>query len=740
MVSATSAVPSPWLRIVFAVRRFCTNILQTGYARGEGFGVLFLKTLSRALADGDDIECIVRETGINSDGRSKGITMPSAKAQASLIQDVYARSGLDPRDPLHRCQYFEAHGTGTQAGDPREAEAIHLAFFGAIGDDVKQENDNNKRLLVGSIKTIIGHTEGAAGIAGLMKTSLAMKHGIVPANQHMHTLNPNVSPFMGKLEVPAHSTAWPQPPPGQPLRGSVNSFGFGGTNAHAILEKYEPTVHNGNRVRPVSPPAPPDFKDASAYSCTSLRFSAHNEPALLHLVKNYVALLQENTDISLPDLASTLSFRRSDMAYKIAFTGITREDLIEKMTAAINKAEEDKVAVGVRSKAVDAKYQILGIFTGQGAQWATMGTGLLSASPIFKSSITALDGVLCACPRPPSWSIESELQASATTSRLHEAALSQPICTAVQIALVDLLKASGVQFKAVVGHSSGEIGAAYAAGALSARDAILVAYYRGTHARLASGPGDVKGSMLAAGLAAEEAIDLCEQAQFRGRLFVAAINSPASVTLSGDIRAIEDAKEMLDGYKKFARALKVDTAYHSHHMDNCAAPYLASLNATGICVNPMDSSCVWVSSVYGPVGSPSSAELSGSYWRDNMVQPVLFAEALTRVLMEQGPFDVAVEVGPHAALKGPATQTMQDVITNPLPYTGVLNRGTGDCIAFADAINFLWVNGGSAVVDIARYAEAMGAPEAFAQAVVKGLPAYPWDHKQTHLREMRLVS
>jgi len=188
-----------------------------GYARGEGIAAVVLKTLSAALADGDHIECIIRATGVNQDGKTKGITVPSRLAQAELIKQTYASIGLDPNNPLQRCQYFEAHGTGTPAGDPIEAGAIAKAFFGT-----KNRSDT---LYVGSIKTIIGHTEGTAGLAGVLKASLALKHKVIPPNMHFNQLSDTVKPFYKSLRIIKSAQAWPSVSPEEPRRASVNSFG-----------------------------------------------------------------------------------------------------------------------------------------------------------------------------------------------------------------------------------------------------------------------------------------------------------------------------------------------------------------------------------------------------------------------------------------------------------------------------------------------------------------------------------
>ncbi|PKY00558.1 hypothetical protein P168DRAFT_260046 [Aspergillus campestris IBT 28561] len=696
-----------------------------GYARGDGFATFMLKTLSNAIADGDHIEAIIRETGVNSDGRTKGITLPSPQAQAELIRDTYRRAGLDPSNPSDRCQYFEAHGTGTQAGDPREASAIYDAFFGTEGAD----NKVDPKLVVGSIKTVVGHTEGTAGMAGILKALLAIRHRVIPPNLHFNNLNPSVVPFYDRVIVPTEPMPWPAVTPGKPVRASVNSFGFGGTNAHAILESYEP----GNRTVAT---------DQGQGLALPLKFSAYNEKALLSVVENYAAFLRQNQQtVNLRDLVWTLHTRRSHLPVKVAFCGLSASDIADQME---NKLESVKktpgTELGTCSPAfAGEKPSLLGVFTGQGAQWPTMGKHLIESSRIFRDTIERLEKCLSELDDGPDWSLKSEILAPKATSRVAEAALSQPLCTAIAIALVDLLHASGVNFTAVVGHSSGEIGAAYAAGVITAEEGMKIAYYRGKYAKLAEGKNGAKGGMLAVGMGFDEARDFCDQVQFKSRLGVAASNSPTGVTLSGDLDAVHEAKELFDTRKSFARMLQVDTAYHSHHMLPCADPYVASLNASRIePKDPAQSSCTWISSVYGSDGDPTVGELSAVYWRDNMAQAVLFSQALERAMIECGPFDAVLEVGPHPALKGPASQTLRELSDNPLPYFGVLDRKRNDTVAFGDALASLWIHFGPSAVDLEGYAAGSGPKDLPQPKVVKDLPAYPWDHSQVYWRESRL--
>lgn len=290
-----------------------------GYARGDGFAAVVLKTLSAALADGDHIECLVRETGFNQDGRTKGITMPSPTAQTDLIRQTYRRAGLDLQRPSDRPQYFEAHGTGTPAGDPVEAQAISQAFFGP--DASFSRASEGSPLAVGSIKTVIGHTEGTAGLAALLKASLALQHGIIPPNMLFNRLNPAIEPFYHDLQVATSAKAWPTVEPGAPRRASVNSFGFGGANAHAILESYDPPYPS-----PLS-----TIQQTISSVFTPFTFSAVSERSLAATLAAYSGHLQANPDINLRDLAFTLNSRRSTFPVRAAFSALSIQELCTKL-------------------------------------------------------------------------------------------------------------------------------------------------------------------------------------------------------------------------------------------------------------------------------------------------------------------------------------------------------------------------------------------------------------------------
>ncbi|ROT36433.1 beta-ketoacyl synthase domain-containing protein [Sodiomyces alkalinus F11] len=729
-----------------------------GYARGEGFAAVVVKRLSQALADNDHIECIIRETGVNQDGRSEGLTVPSSEAQAALIQSTYSKCGLDWRKTEDRCQYFEAHGTGTQAGDPKEARAIRCAFFpeksGPSGES-DPERDAGKDLdvlYVGSVKTVIGHLEGAAGLAGLLKASLAVQHGQIPPNLHFNRLNPKIEPFYDCLEVPTRLQAWPELPKGVPRRASVNSFGFGGTNAHAIIESWPPADDACGRED-----ACEDAKDQQPQQHFGpFALSAGSDEGLMAAMSNLAQALKTNPGINLRDLAWTLQLRREHFPVRAAIAAVDRDQLIERLAAASKDANALSVQ-SAKAARVSDKYpvRILGVFTGQGAQWPRMGAELYTQSARFRQSIDELQASLDELPDAPSWSLRAELLAPEETSRVRAAEIAQPICTAVQVALVHLLQVVGVSFHAVVGHSSGEIAAAYAAGYLSSRDAIRIAYYRGVHSHLASSPTGQPGKMMAIGLSFQDAQAFCQRPPFHGRVAVAASNARSSVTVSGDADAILEAKEVLDAEGVFARALQVDKAYHSHHMQPCSGAYLNSLRACDIKVlrthvNRDNDDCVWYSSVHGSAGSYTNepGSFADQYWVDNLVQPVMFSQALDRAVQESQRLDLVLEVGPHPALRGPATDLIKSLAGVAVPYSGVLKRGENDLAAFSEALGFVWRHV-HVQVDGAGQAQAMPDFEAFARAcasdaassfrpqVCKSLPTFPWNHSKPLLWESR---
>ncbi|KAI0855451.1 putative polyketide synthase [Xylaria cubensis] len=713
-----------------------------GYARGEGIAAVFLKRLSDAIRDGDHIEAIVRETGINQDGRTPGITMPSSNSQSNLIRETYARAGLSLDKDGDRCQYFEAHGTGTKAGDPQEAAAIHQAFFGN-----REEKDTDEVLYVGSIKTIIGHTEGTAGLAGLLKASLSVQTGTIFPNLLFEDLNPDIEPYYDNLQIVQDAKPWPTLPAGVPRRASVNSFGFGGANAHAIIECYDPQIHNAllkevPRIEEVIAPEPA-IPTMDTLTAIPFMFSGNSEKTLATQIETYLSFLETLLDrerpVNMGDLAWTLS-RRSAFALRAHCSATSLQSLRDQLEEMLDAKKNDNKNLGARPS--HKTQSIFGIFTGQGAQWPSMGNLLIETSPFAARLFQELDDSLQRLPEQdrPSWHIQKELTKAKDSSRVMEAAFSQPLCTAVQVVLVQMLGHAGISFDAVVGHSSGEIAAAYAAGFLSASDAVRIAYYRGFFGKFACGPEGVGGAMAAVGTSQEDATELCElpTMQRYGRIRVAATNSSASVTLSGDQTAIDRAKFVFEDEKKFVRRLKVDTAYHSHHMEPCAEPYMDAMARVQIGVQQPKKECRWFSSVLGgkEVTDDMKDQICGSYWKDNLLEPVMFSQALESALEAVGAPALMLEVGAHPALKGPAIMVAEEKTGAAVPYSGVLARGSHDAQKFSDAIGAVWENVGTSVLTMRRIDE-MFRPQGSKPTLLQDVPLYTWDHSTPYWTESR---
>lgn len=513
----------------------------------------------------------------------------------------------------------------------------------------------------------------------------------------------------------------------------MNSFGFGGANAHCILESYTSAssvarpitngsvtngfIINGSITNGAHPPAP---------CIAQFVFSAASEKSLIALLESTMEFLDKNPGVDLSSLAYTLSTKRSPLSRRLAIYAASVEQLQEEIKVRLETAATDG-ASSLAVLALQAAPSIMGIFTGQGAQWATMGSGLFASSPMARAILTDLDASLASLPthHRPCWTLLEELSAD-STSRVSESAMSQPLCTAVQIVLVDLLRAAGVRFRAVVGHSSGEIAAAYTAGFVRASDAIRIAYYRGYFAKLAAGPVGEKGGMIAVGTNFEDACELCQVDDFIGRLCVAAHNSPTSVTMSGDVDAITQALSVFEEEKKFVKALRVDTAYHSPHMLRCSSSYLKALQECRIQpLQPPKNAPQWFSSVYNARIMADTANLDGQYWVDNMVQPVLFYPTIQTCLTAEGmTINCALEVGPHPALRGPTKESILALNGQDIPYSGTLKRGSTDVQAFSDALGWVWSYFGPAGVDLGGFQQTCQ-PKSKVK-VIYDLPSYPW--------------
>lgn len=449
----------------------------------------------------------------------------------------------------------------------------------------------------------------------------------------------------------------------------------------------------------------------------------------------YANLIQDNPSLNLRDLAYTLHQRRSAFPYRISFAAKSANDLVTKIRGQLGATKVEDLGVRLSPPADGKRPKVLGIFTGQGAQYTRMGADLNEKSAAAQKIIQELQAHLDQLPEElrPDF-LEKELRAAGESSRVLTGAFSF-LSTVIQIVLVDLLRLGGVQLDAIVAHSSGEMAATYAAGRLTARDVMCVSYFRGRFSskmESPNGPG-IKGAMLAAGTSEEDAQALCVDEVFAGRVCVAAVNSFLSVTFSGDEEAIDEFKLILDDENRFNRKLRVDRAYHSNHVLRRLADYVGLIQAAGVrAVQPVPNTSLWISSVYAREVT-SDMNISDEYWGTNVARAVKFYQAL-KAALEAGEYQVAIEVDP--SLKGPSTQTIQEVLGKTIRYYGVLNRGTHAAVSIASSLGSLWCHLGERHLDLTRFDIVLNDDKS-AIRVVKGVPSYQWKDEGSYWHESR---
>ncbi|KAI0896065.1 hypothetical protein F4806DRAFT_502417 [Annulohypoxylon nitens] len=722
-----------------------------GYSRGEGVSVIVVKSLADALRDHDVIRAVIRGTSVTQDGRTPGINLPSSEAQEALIRAAYTNAGLS----LAQTGFFEAHGPGTPAGDPLEASAI-----GAVFGNTRKPNDP---LYIGSVKSNIGHLEAGAGIAGLVKSIYALEKGQIPPNIWFEKANPKLELEKWNLAVPTELLPWPTD---GLRRASINSFGYGGTNAHCILDDAFHYLqgrglagrHNtatsvpGRRIERVTSALMSPITDTSFMSSDGgsdnasvngrassvseftdfdespatpqlLVWSSHEQSGISRTATSLQSYLKEQPKSPvyeltfLKRLAYTLSARRSKLSWSSFIVASNIEEAIKALDIANKPLRPTQ------------NLSALFVFTGQGAQWFGMGRELRAYRTYNNSLIEAtahLKSLGC------EWDLLEELEASEKESRINEPQISQPACTAVQVALVDLLKEWGLLPSVTVGHSSGEIGAAYAKGAISRQSAWTIAYHRG---RLSAGLS-TPGAMLAAAMGEDEARTYIDKVSTTPKPVVACINSPKSVTISGSVDAINEVEKLI-GAQAWCRKLLVKTAYHSPFMQELAAPYLQSLE--GIQADESRSTGVRMfSSVTGQEISDEALR-SPQYWVDNMVCSVKFDHAVKAVL---GCPDFAeksivmVEVGPHGALQGPIKQILQaqEGKKQDVHALSLLTRKQDAIHTTLTAVGALYQRGFSVDVTKANHLD----PTEELPTHLVDMPPFAWNHNSKYWYETAL--
>jgi acyl transferase domain-containing protein/aryl carrier-like protein len=590
-----------------------------GFIRSDGVGVVVLKPLSKALADGDPVYALIRGSAVNNDGRTSGLLMtPGQKGQEGMLVEAYRNAGVDPA----QVQYVEAHGTGTKVGDPTEAAALG-AVLGA-------GREQGRPCAIGSVKTNIGHTEGAAGVAGLIKAALTLQHRVIPPSLHCEQPNPDIPWDRLPLVVQRELGEWPAD--SGPVFAGVNSFGISGTNAHIVLQD--------------APRLETQRADASADDTARahlLAISAQSPDALRELARRYIEWLGSGfaeSASTLSDLAYTASVRRTHHEHRLALVFRTQEELIDQLRA----YQEGEMRAGMCEgrKTHEGRAKLAFVLPGQGSQWLGMGRQLLAQEEVFRTTLEECDRAIR---REVGWSLLEVLTDDAARERLNEIDVIQPALFAVQVALAAQWAAWGLRPDAVVGQSMGEVAAAYIAGALNMDDAVQVICRRSCLLKRMSG----LGNMVVVDLSMEQASRALSG--YEDRLSIAVSNSPTSTVLAGDPSALEEVVASLQSRDVFCRPVKVDVASHSPQMEPLRGELLEALEG-------LDSRPASVPLYSTVTGAPSGEgeRFQADYWWRNLREPVRFSTVVQQLLSSG--HEIFLEVSPHPVLTGAVQQGM----------------------------------------------------------------------------------
>ncbi|KAF3919106.1 hypothetical protein ABW21_db0206002 [Orbilia brochopaga] len=685
-----------------------------GYARSEGLGVVLVKRLSDAIRDKNTIRAVIRSTGSNQDGHTPGITQPSSQSQLALIRDTYRKAGLS-MEPTRFC---EAHGTGTLLGDPIESNAIGTAFRSTRAED--------DPLYIGASKANVGHLEAASGIVGIIKSILILERGVIPPIADLVELNSNIDDAYYKLKFPTKATPWP----GDGLRrASINSFGFGGTNAHVVLDDARGFLReNGLEGKANYITASPTLvANAEVVHQTTrpylLTFSAADRGGIQRLGSTYGAYFAGSDSKDDPEvynrLAFTLNNKRSSLPWKSYAVVKSPESLV-------NIANE--LSVPIRPPGRESKLAF--VFTGQGAQWARMGIELMYY-PVFAQSVQRSSDYLRAIGCP--WDLQEEMERDASTSQMNNPDIRPSV---------------------VLGHSSGEVAAAYCKGAISQESAIKVAYFRGMGGAAAS-KDTTKRTMMSVGLSETEAIDIIQEMSAIGHddIHIACINSPSNVTLAGSDTHLDALKVIMDQKATFCRKLKVSCAYHSPHMIPIANEYFSRAGRIEPRYSSDSSKSIpMISYLDGNVVS-NERLLELDYWITNMCSAVRFTDDIVGIdrlaaLAANGRkrLDLShrkglvvtniLEIGPHSALKGPIREIMQKTFkfARDIQYDSALVRGTSGLDSILRAAGSLHCAGFTPDIS---YLNSDGSDKTLEVAPLTDLPPYPFAHNRSYWSESR---
>lgn len=614
-----------------------------GYVRGEGCGVVILKRLSQAVQDGDPILAVIKGSAVNQDGRSNGLTAPNGPAQQAVIRQALKNAGVTPT----QISYVEAHGTGTSLGDPIEVNSLKEVLLPG--------REQEQPCWISSVKTNIGHLEGAAGIAGLIKVILALQHEEIPQHLHLNQLNPHIDLEGIPLSIPTTSQKW--------LRGDkrrlagVSSFGFGGTNAHVIVDEA-PVIERKEEIQ-----------HPQSHLFT---LSAKNQKALQELAQNYQTFLTSHPEANITDICFTNNTGRSHFGHRLSIVTESTAKLCQQLSSFTTNQE----TVGLAGGIVDIRNQqkIGFLFTGQGSQYVEMGRELYQTQPIYRKIIDYCADIL----RPY---LEKPLQsvlypASGESSPLDQTAYAQPALFALEYALAEMWRSWGIEPAVVMGHSLGEYVAATIAGVLSLEDGLRLVAERG---RLMQSLPQI-GSMVAVFApvdVVEAAIEL-----YQVEVGIAAINGRASIVISGETQAVENICANLSTQGVKTKKLNVSHAFHSPLMQPILAEFRQILAS-------VEFSTPRIGIISNLTGEQVTKQMTTpEYWCDHLCLAVRFTASLET--LEQYGCDILLEIGPKPVLLGMIRQHLPELKVLSLPS---LRPGVADWQQVLDSLAKLYVNG-----------------------------------------------
>ncbi len=725
LAGGVNLILAPELTITFSHARMMAadgrcktfDAAADGYVRGEGCGVVVLKRLSDALADGDRVLALIRGSAVNQDGRSNGLTAPNGLAQQEVIRAALDDAGVAP----HQLGYVEAHGTGTILGDPIEVRAL---------DAVMQGRPSDQPCVLGSVKTNIGHLEAAAGIAGLIKVVLALKHELIPAHLHLRAINPHILLDQMPLVIPTEQ--WPWPAADGRRYAGVSSFGFGGTNAHVVLEEA---------------PAPTSERNTAERPWQMLSLSAKDAPALRALARRFATYLDGQPDQALADICFSANTGRAHFAQRLALAAETTEEARASLAAFADGQEANLRASQLRAA---GRPKIAFLFTGQGAQYIDMGRELYATQPTFRAALDRCAEILRSeleldirdvlypteqrtKNQEPKTdhrdSVRPALRGGPTDdpgegergrggegengqspisnlqSPLDQTQYTQPTLFAIEYALAELWRSWGIVPDFVMGHSVGEYAAACVAGVFSLEDGLRLIAARGRLMQLLPPNGAM------AVVFAEEARVAEALAQYAGRVVIAAVNGPTNIAISGEREVLQAVLAELKAERVGVQSLNVSHAFHSPLME----PILEAFEQVARGVEFRAPRIPLVANLTGQVPAPGEI-LDAAYWRRHLREPVLFADGM-QALTAQG-CDVFLEVGPHPSLLGMGKRCLPG---NTAVWAPSLKKGQPAWPMLLDGLALLYLGG----VEVSW----RGFDGDYARALVE-LPTYPFQRER----------